>query len=138
MGKAKLTVGIVIRDGGRVLLVEHGEAASALKGTYGLPAGKLDSNENFINACLREAKEETGLTIDENDLKRLDHVYYAEIARNDGTVKPFGMIVFATDKFNGELITTDETKPQWFDIQDIENLNLLPNVKEAIEEAFSI
>lgn len=136
-GKAILTVGVVIKKDNKILLVQHGEKSSHLTGTYGLPAGRVEPNETLIEACIREAKEETGLTLDEKELKRLPSGYYAELDRKDGK-KAFVMVAFATTRFSGNLIPTSETIPKWFNIKEIQNLKLIPNVKEAIEEALSL
>ncbi len=37
-------------------------------GNYSIPAGKLDGNETVIRAAIREAKEELGLIINQNNL----------------------------------------------------------------------
>lgn len=133
-GKAILTVGVIIKKGNKILLVQHGKKSFHLTGTYGLPAGRVESNEILVDACVRETKEETGLILDKKELKRLPSGYYAELDRKDGK-KAFVMVAFATNKFIGNLISTDETIPKWFSIEEIQDLELIPNVKEAIEDA---
>lgn len=61
------TVGIVILDGNKVCLVKHGEAAQHLTGVHGIPGGRLNGDEELIDAAVREAFEETGLQINKND-----------------------------------------------------------------------
>jgi 8-oxo-dGTP diphosphatase len=57
----RVGVGVVIRDGGRVLLVRrrnvHGE------GTWSTPGGHLDFGESPAACAAREAAEETGASI---------------------------------------------------------------------------
>jgi 8-oxo-dGTP diphosphatase len=40
-----------------------------MNGYYGLPAGRVEKGENFIEAAIREAKEEVGATLKPDDLK---------------------------------------------------------------------
>ena len=57
---AELTVLCLIEDGGRILLQNrikndwHG---------YSLPGGHVEPGESFVDAVIREMKEETGLTV---------------------------------------------------------------------------
>ncbi len=133
--KSILTVGVVIKKGGKVLLVRHGEEADHLTGTYGLPAGRVKPGEDLLGACIREVKEETGLTIDKKDLSRLSFQYSAFIERK-GKNETFVIIPFTATKFSGNLVPTEETTPEWFDIKEIKKLNLLPNIEKIVEEAF--
>ncbi|MBS1624674.1 MAG: NUDIX hydrolase [Bacteroidetes bacterium] len=57
-----LTADIVIRlaDGSIVLAKRKSEP---YKGEWGLPGGKMEGDETIEQAAIREAKEETGLTI---------------------------------------------------------------------------
>ena len=137
-GKAILTVGVVIIDESkRILLVRHTKAADHLTDTYGLPAGRVQKGEGIVTACLREVKEESGLQIFRKDLFRLPSTYYAEIDRKNGK-KMFVFIPFYTIKFNGRIISSKKNEPQWVDNKDFTSLNLLPNVKEIIEEVLEI
>lgn len=53
-------------DDGRVLLVEEGKEAAA--GTWNLPAGKLEDDEDPRTGAQREAREEVGLDVSPDDL----------------------------------------------------------------------
>jgi len=43
--------------------------------TWGVPAGKLEGEEDRLQAMVRELKEETGLSINKTDLELLDKVF---------------------------------------------------------------
>jgi ADP-ribose pyrophosphatase YjhB (NUDIX family) len=55
------TVSILVVDGERVLLGKRGGDPG--KGTWSLPSGYVDHEEDFLTAALRETKEETGLDV---------------------------------------------------------------------------
>jgi ADP-ribose pyrophosphatase YjhB (NUDIX family) len=134
--EAILTTGVVIIKGNKVLLVKHTEKAKHQTGYYGIPAGRPKENESLEDTCIRKVKEETGLTISREDLKKLGSEYSAEIERESGK-KLFSIVPFTATKFGGELTSTEKEVPEWIDIEEAKNLKLLPNMKEIIEEAVS-
>jgi 8-oxo-dGTP diphosphatase len=56
------TVSILIADGDRVLLGKRGGKPG--KGTWSLPSGYIEYEDDFLTTAIREAKEETGLDIE--------------------------------------------------------------------------
>jgi 8-oxo-dGTP diphosphatase len=57
-----LCVGVVVVDGeGRLLLVRRGREPS--RGLWSIPGGRVEAGESLETAAVREAHEETGLTV---------------------------------------------------------------------------
>lgn len=63
-----VTVDALVVQSGHVLLVRR--AASPGRGTLALPGGFVDQNERLFDASIRELKEETGIALQEEVLKR--------------------------------------------------------------------
>lgn len=128
-----LTVGIVVFNKRReILLVRHTEKAGHLTGTYGLPAGRINSGETAIGAARRELQEETGLKA-ESLIDYPGNVYFAKIQRKHGKIN-FSWHVFICTKFSGEIKVSEETIPEWVEISELDSYNLLANTKQAIED----
>jgi 8-oxo-dGTP pyrophosphatase MutT (NUDIX family) len=125
---------VIFNKVGEVLLVEHLSGASHLTGSFGLPAGKIDQDENALDAAVRETFEETGLIVPKEAFHKLPTVYQAKIEQKDG-YKTFSWDVFTTQVVGGRLLESSETRPQWIKIEDVASLTLLPNVLNAINEA---
>lgn len=134
------TVGIVVFNNGRILLVCHKENAEHLTGVYGLPGGRINENENPRDAADRELTEETGLKSKPEDLKELPEIYTASIPRKDGSIKNFSFQVYLCKKYNGEVKISNnpEQTPEWIDINEIKKYNLLPNVERAVNDALKL
>ncbi len=133
-GKAGITVGAVIIKADKVLLVKHTEKSHHKSGIYGLPSGRPEPSEDLLEALIREVREETGLIVKRTDLLPMPFLWFAEIERKDGK-KIWSIIPFIAKKFSGNLEAKYETIPEWISIKDLDKYNLLPNVKEIIEEA---
>ena len=57
------SVGVIVFDGDKVLLVEHTEEARPPTGSHGFPAGRPEPGETLKQAGKRELEEETGLIV---------------------------------------------------------------------------
>ena len=129
------TVGVLIFKNENVLLVKHGEKAGHVLDTYGIPAGRIEEGETKVQAAVRELAEETGLITTEQDLAELPlSIPPADITRKDGTIKRFSITVFLCRNYTGELISTEETIPEWADVNALDEYQFLPNTKQMIEE----
>jgi len=135
MEKIVSAVGILVFQDKNVLLVRHKEGASHLTDTYGLPSGRIKENENEKEAAIRELQEETALktTID-NMVEYPSNLYHASIKRKDGEIVNFSWRVFIVKDFSGKPKESEETNPEWVNVNQLESYNLLPNVSRAVQD----
>lgn len=132
------SAGILVFNNNKVLLVKHGEKAGHLTGVYGIPGGRFSENEDEKTTAIRELKEETGIEVSLSNLKDYPgNLYTARIKKKDLTEKLFSIKVFVADKYIGNLRKTEETTPEWINISDLKNYNLLPNVEKAINDGYN-
>lgn len=129
------TVGIVVLDGEKSLLVKHGVSAGHPTGTYGTSGGRVDSGETDVEAAIRELKEETGLDVLAEDLVELPNKYLVSLDRKNGEKLHVSHTVFVTDKYSGELLGSDEAVPEWVEDSRLDELDLLPNIQDMVARA---
>jgi len=127
------TVGVLIINQDKVLLVKHTPGADHLTDTFGIPAGRLEGNEIEIEGAIRELKEETGLVTNKKSLVPLPAIYQAAIKRKNGT-KNFSLKVFVCNKYDGEIKKSKESVPEWVLLTEVRKLNLLPSVRKIIRD----
>jgi 8-oxo-dGTP diphosphatase len=132
------TVGIVVIQESKVLLVREGEKSGHLTGVYNTPAGRIEKGETPIQAAVRELKEETGLETEKQYLNELPKKYTADIERKNGEVVHFYHTVFVCTKFSGGLISAEDVEPMWVEIENVSKLELLPNINDMINQAQKI
>ena len=138
MKKITKTAGILIFRNNQVLLVKHTKKANHKTGVYGIPAGRLESGENEIQAAIRETYDETCLKIDKKNLLPLPTIYSAKIKRKNEPARMFSLQVFLCTKYEGRICKTEENIPEWVNISKLDSYNLLPNMKVLIMEGLSI
>jgi 8-oxo-dGTP pyrophosphatase MutT (NUDIX family) len=130
------TAWVILFRENKVLLVKHLSEAWHITWIYWVPAGRVEKSETDIDCALRELKEETWLEVKKDNLVKLEEYFIADIKRKSWEIKTFWLRIFISKIFYWELIwEKDETLPEWVKLSDLEELNLLPNVKKIINKA---
>lgn len=128
------SVGVLIIERDKVLLVREEEGSKHLTGVYGVPAGRFEEGESAKEAAARELNEETGLVCLPQDLIELPDKYTATIERKDGTFKTFTKTLFFCKKYSGELRPSEDTTPFWVEISKLKDYKLLPNIEKMVKD----
>lgn len=118
MYKTPAYVGIILKKDNQVLLVKRTNTDWA-SGQWNFPGGLLEENETLIAAAAREAQEEVGVTIAQNDLQ-LVHVLQARKTEMHNK-EIIGFYFFATqwqgNAFNNE--PNRHSEIGWFNINNL-------------------
>lgn len=99
-----------IQQSGEVLLIEKKRGLGAGK-TNG-PGGKLETDEDYLHAAIRETEEEVGLTPREPEWHGT-----LDFAFTDGY--KLRVRVYVAENYEGQLIETDEARPFWVETDKI-------------------
>lgn len=96
-------------------------------GEYSVPAGHLDGGETVMQAAIREAKEETGVNLEETDLTFSTVMHRIEDdERVDFFVLPHK---WQGEPFNAEPDKCDDLR--WVDVHQLP-ANTVPYVRQAL------
>jgi mutator protein MutT len=126
-------VGEIIIEDGRVLLVKRGHAP--LQGKWSIPGGVLEVGETLRKAVVREAHEETGLTIEPGELLG---VFERVVPDEQGRMRyHYVLIDFLCRRVAGELIPADDAEEaRWFRRDELGGLELARETEEVILTGF--
>lgn len=103
----------MIQDGSKVLVIDR--KAKDWPGIT-FPGGHVEYGESFVDAIIREVKEETGLTIMYPQLCGIKNWIEEDIR--------YVVLFYKTTKFEGELQSSDEGEVWWEELDNLPNLNL--------------
>lgn len=121
--KSILTVLCMVYDEDKILLQDR-----VKKDWMGLtfPGGHVEKAESFVCAAIREVFEETGLTITEPNLcgvkqfqTNLDERYI--------------VFLFKTNKFEGQLTSSEEGQMKWIKREDLLNYKLVDDFFDLLK-----
>jgi len=96
-------------------------------GEYSVPAGHLDGDETVFEAGMREAREETGVIIEPNDMRFSSVMHRIE---GDERVDFFMQV----HNWSGEIVNTEPDKCddlRWVNLDELPD-NTIPYVRQAI------
>ena len=127
-------VGAIIIEDARVLLVKR--AHPPLQAQWSIPGGVLEVGELVREAAVREAREETGLSVEPGDLLGV----YDRILRNaEKRVQyHYVLIDFLCRKVGGELTAaSDAAEVRWFTREELPALHLARDTTDVIHKGFS-
>ena len=118
----ELTVLCLIQDGNRLLL--QNRVKEDWKG-YTFPGGHVEPGESFVDAVIREMKEETGLTITNPRL-----VGVKQFPIENGR---YIVMLFKATEFEGTVISSDEGEMEWIDIDDLSKVNVVDDFHDLLK-----
>jgi len=123
---------VIIRDG-RVLLVKRGHPPQ--DGEWSIPGGLLEVGETMRQAAAREAREETGLVVEPQELLGVFDLILRDSA---GKVRyHYVLIDFLCRQVGGELCAaSDAAEVRWFTPAEVETLSLPKDTAEVIRLGF--
>ena len=126
-------VGAIIIEGDRVVLVKRGHPP--LAGEWSIPGGVLEVGETLREAAVREAMEETGLTVEPGELLG---VFDRVLRDADGRTRyHYVLIDFLCRRIAGEPHGAgDAEEARWFTRDEAKKLPLAKDTAEVIERGF--
>lgn len=120
----ELTNMCLVYDEKRILVQE--KKGTRHEGGLVFPGGHIEEGESLRDSIIREIKEETGLTI-----HNPQPCGFKDWIQSDGT--RYIVLLYKTNKFEGDLKESEEGHVFWLDRKDIPNANLIWNMRELLE-----
>lgn len=123
MEKVILTNMIMIEDGMGNVVVQN-----RVKSWRGLafPGGKVDVGESFVESAIREAKEETGLDIDNLQICGVKQF------QTDSDVR-YIVFLYKTNTYKGTLTSSDEGEVNWISLDRLKNADTVEDFDQLLE-----
>ncbi len=118
----ELTVLCLIEDGDRILL--QNRIKNDWRG-YALPGGHVENGESFVDAVIREMKEETGLTILDPRL-----VGVKQFPIENGR---YVVLLFKAAKWSGELCSSEEGRMEWIRYGDLSTVKTVEDLDDLLK-----
>ena len=111
----------------KLLLLQRGLAQSE-SGSWGVPAGKVESGESHAEAALRELFEETGITASSSQLEPLGALYICK-----PTIEyVYSMFKIHIDKVPTVYLSEESQNYLWADFQTIQTLPLMASANKSL------
>ena len=111
----------MVRDSDRVLVIDRKKEDWP---GITFPGGHVEVGESFTEAVIREVKEETGLKIASPQMCGMkDWV-------EDGI--RYVVLFYKTEKFEGDLISSEEGEVWWEDLKELPNRNLSLDIEDML------
>ena len=118
----ELTVLCLIQDGNRVLL--QNRVKPDWRG-YTFPGGHVEEGESFVDAVIREMKEETGLTVISPRM-----VGIKQFPIENGR---YIVLLFKADRFTGEVVSSDEGEMEWVETDRLDEVNTVEDFHDLLK-----
>ncbi len=127
--KIPVSAQLILEKENKILLLKRKNTGYE-DGKYSLPGGHVEANEEIRKALIREAKEEIGVDIEEQDID-----FYKVLSRKVKQDEEYIDFIFKTNQWTGDITNEEKDKCEeiiWVDIDKIpENtLSFIPKILE--------
>jgi 8-oxo-dGTP diphosphatase len=117
---------IVFDEAGRLLLIRRGRPPSA--GLWSIPGGRCWPGESAAEACVREAHEETGLSV------RVVR-FAGRVQRPGPDASSYDIDDFVCTVLGGSLEAGDDAvDARWVGRDELSGMELVPGLLDALQE----
>jgi 8-oxo-dGTP diphosphatase len=119
---------VILRKDRRIALIKR-QNTGWMDGHWSLPAGKVEKNEAFTAAAIREASEEVGVMVAKSDM------IYAHTMHRHADDSDWVDVYFEVSQWQGEVINAEpkvHSKVQWFNLDNLPG-NIIPPVGQALK-----
>jgi 8-oxo-dGTP diphosphatase len=126
-----VAVGVIIREGDRILLIRRDKEPS--RGRWTFPGGAVELGEALQDAARREAWEETGLQVEVGEVATvIDNVVRDEAGL---TLYHYVIIDYLAHPIGGTLQPgSDVSDAGWFNLTDLNNLDMTEKAAELARQ----
>lgn len=123
-----LTVrGIMKNENGEILIVKRHPKSRTDPEMWELPGGKVEKGEFFVDALVREIKEETNLDVKVGD--------FAETVQNDYMQKRTVQLMMHLEDVEGEVkISEEHTDWMWASLDKIKTLEISTSLEKMLKK----
>lgn len=126
------SVQLLLIDKEKILLLRRFNTGW-MDGKHGLVAGHIDGGEDIKKAMIREAKEESGITINEKDLDVVHTMH--RISNNENGNIEYIDIFFTAGKWTGKPYVAETNRADevaWYSLNKLPT-TLMGHIKQAID-----
>ena len=121
---------VILRRGDEILMQRRLNTRYE-DGNYGFVSGHVEEGEAYVNAAIREAKEEASITLQSANI-RFAHLMHR---KGEGERNERGDVFFVAEQWDGEIKNLEPHKCSdlsWFSINSLP-VNTIPYIRMAIQ-----
>lgn len=120
----EISCGIILHKNNKILLVQSGWDQP-----WGAPKGKVEDNETYQEAAVREVQEEVGINL------RVQDIETSELYTQNNKRKNIHLFVCETNTTKLKVDPREIYSAAWFDVDKLVGVEIAGNQKDAINSA---
>lgn len=132
VGKITLGSEIYIVHDGKVLMHKRSENKKTFPGYWIQPGGHIDASEDALSAAIREAKEETGITVGENEIALKAVAFHHHLDRQELFI--LYMYLVRLGEYQAPQGATEEGISAWVTFEELKTMgNVFPPARHYFD-----